>query len=102
MDRLKKAREEIERLFEYKVNLKLWVKVKKDWRDSDILMKNYGYKDGNTDIGRSMRGGFKHTYTKTKNAVFSRVSAACRGRHSDDFVGKSCSFTTRNYDVGRT
>ena len=40
-----KAREEIERLFEYKVNLKLWVKVKKDWRDSDILMKNYGYKD---------------------------------------------------------
>ena len=40
-----KAREEIERLFEYKVNLKLWVKVKKDWRDSDILMKNYGYKE---------------------------------------------------------
>ncbi len=40
-----KAREEIERLFEYKVNLKLWVKVKKDWRDSDILMKNYGYRD---------------------------------------------------------
>lgn len=40
-----KAREEIERLFEYKVNLKLWVKVKKDWRDSDILMKNYGYRN---------------------------------------------------------
>ena len=40
-----KAREEVERLFEYKVNLKLWVKVKKDWRDSDILMKNYGYRD---------------------------------------------------------
>ncbi len=40
-----KAREEIERLFEYKVNLKLWVKVKKDWRDSDILMKNYGYRE---------------------------------------------------------
>ena len=40
-----KAREEMERLFEYKVNLKLWVKVKKDWRDSDILMKNYGYRD---------------------------------------------------------
>jgi len=30
-------------LFEYKVNLKLWVKVKKDWRDSDFLLKNYGY-----------------------------------------------------------
>ena len=28
-----------------KVNLKLWVKVKKDWRDSDILIKNFGYKE---------------------------------------------------------
>ena len=37
------AREEIELLFEYRVNLKLWVKVKKDWRDSDFLLKNYGY-----------------------------------------------------------
>ena len=26
-----------------KVNLKVWVKVKKDWRDSDFLMKNFGY-----------------------------------------------------------
>ncbi|MGN0505120.1 MAG: GTPase Era [Lachnospiraceae bacterium] len=39
------ARMEVEKLFEYKVNLQLWVKVKKDWRDSDILMKNYGYKE---------------------------------------------------------
>lgn len=39
------ARLEIEKLFEYKVSLKLWVKVRKDWRDSDILMKNYGYKE---------------------------------------------------------
>ncbi len=37
------ARYEIERLLESKVNLKLWVKVKKDWRDSDFLMKNFGY-----------------------------------------------------------
>lgn len=37
------ARKEIELLFEYRVNLKLWVKVKKDWRDSDFLLKNYGY-----------------------------------------------------------
>ncbi|MCM1257781.1 MAG: GTPase Era [Roseburia sp.] len=37
------ARFEIERLLECKVNLKLWVKVKKDWRDSDSLMKNFGY-----------------------------------------------------------
>lgn len=38
------ARYEIERLLECKVNLKLWVKVKKDWRDSDSLMKNFGYR----------------------------------------------------------
>ena len=37
------AREEIERMLEGKVNLKLWVKVRKDWRDSDLLVKNYGY-----------------------------------------------------------
>ena len=37
------ARYEIERLLDSKVNLKLWVKVKKDWRDSDALMKNFGY-----------------------------------------------------------
>lgn len=37
------ARKEIELLFEYRVNLKLWVKVKKDWRDSDFFIKNYGY-----------------------------------------------------------
>lgn len=39
------ARYEIERLLDCKVNLKLWVKVKKDWRDSDILIKNFGYKE---------------------------------------------------------
>jgi GTP-binding protein Era len=38
-----KARREIENLLDCRVNLKLWVKVKKDWRDSDFLMKNYGY-----------------------------------------------------------
>ena len=38
-----KARPEIEDLLEQQVNLQLWVKVKKDWRDSDILMKNFGY-----------------------------------------------------------
>ena len=30
-------------MLESKVNLKLWVKVKKDWRDSDFLIKNFGY-----------------------------------------------------------
>uniref|UniRef100_UPI00405745E1 GTPase Era n=1 Tax=Agathobacter sp. TaxID=2021311 RepID=UPI00405745E1 len=37
------ARYEMERLLDIKVNLKLWVKVKKDWRDSDFLIKNFGY-----------------------------------------------------------
>lgn len=39
------ARFEIEHLLEEKVNLKLWVKVKKDWRDSDYLLKNFGYRE---------------------------------------------------------
>ncbi len=37
------ARYEIEDLLEMHANLKLWVKVRKDWRDSDILLKNFGY-----------------------------------------------------------
>ena len=37
------ARYEIEQQLEMKVNLQLWVKVRKDWRDSELLMKNYGY-----------------------------------------------------------
>ena len=37
------ARPDIEELVECQVNLKLWVKVKKDWRDSDYLLKNFGY-----------------------------------------------------------
>lgn len=39
------ARFEIERLLECQINLKLWVKVKKDWRDSDFLIKNFGYRE---------------------------------------------------------
>ena len=38
-----KARPDIEDLLEMQVNLQLWVKVKKDWRDSDFLLKNFGY-----------------------------------------------------------
>ena len=37
------ARRDIERLLGSPVNLQLWVKVKKDWRDSDMLLKNFGY-----------------------------------------------------------
>lgn len=39
------ARFEIEKMLEHQVNLKLWVKVKKDWRDSDFLIKNFGYRE---------------------------------------------------------
>lgn len=39
------ARKDIEDLLMGKVNLRVWVKVKKDWRDSDILLKNFGYRE---------------------------------------------------------
>ncbi|WP_349944312.1 GTPase Era [Lacrimispora sp. BS-2] len=39
------ARREIEGLMDTKVNLQLWVKVRKEWRDSDLYMKNYGYNE---------------------------------------------------------
>ena len=39
------ARIEMENLLDMKVNLQLWVKVKKDWRDSDFLIKNFGYRE---------------------------------------------------------
>ncbi len=37
------ARFEMEKMLEHRVNLQLWVKVKKEWRDSDMLIKNFGY-----------------------------------------------------------
>lgn len=37
------ARYEIEKMLDMQANLKLWVKVKKNWRDNDVLMKNFGY-----------------------------------------------------------
>lgn len=43
------ARPEIEDLVESQVNLQLWVKVKKDWRDSDYLLKNFGYNPKETE-----------------------------------------------------
>ena len=44
------ARYEIEDMLEKKVNLQLWVKVKKDWRDSDYLIKNFGYDKKELDL----------------------------------------------------
>ena len=46
-----KARISMENLLDMKVNLKLWVKVKKDWRDSDILLKNFGYNPKDIEMG---------------------------------------------------
>lgn len=43
------ARRDIENLVEMHCNLQLWVKVKKDWRDSDYLMKNFGYNQKDTE-----------------------------------------------------
>ena len=39
------ARLQMEALLGFRVNLKLFVKVKKDWRNSDFLLKNYGFRD---------------------------------------------------------
>lgn len=37
------ARKDIENMMDTQVNLQLWVKVRKEWRDSELYMKNYGY-----------------------------------------------------------
>lgn len=41
----KSARKELEALLGCKVYLELWVKVKENWRDSDLALSNFGYKD---------------------------------------------------------
>ena len=41
------ARPEIEEMLEDKVYLKIWVKVKSGWRDSDYMLKNFGYTENN-------------------------------------------------------
>ena len=40
-----KARPEMEKMLECSVNLQLWVKVKENWRDSDFLVANFGYRE---------------------------------------------------------
>lgn len=40
-----RARRDIEAMLGIKVNLQLWVKVKKGWRDSDFLIRNFGYRE---------------------------------------------------------
>ena len=38
------ARYELEHMLETQVNLQIWVKVRKEWRDNELLLKNFGYK----------------------------------------------------------
>ena len=37
------SREDIENLLDAKVNLQIWVKVQKNWREKDNLVKRFGY-----------------------------------------------------------
>ncbi len=39
------ARQEIEGLMDARVNLKIWVKVRREWRDNELYLKNYGYRE---------------------------------------------------------
>ncbi|WP_028775345.1 GTPase Era [Shimazuella kribbensis] len=41
----KLARQEMERLFGYRIFLDLWVKVRKDWRNESQYLREYGYRD---------------------------------------------------------
>jgi GTP-binding protein Era len=40
----RQAREEMERLLGSKIFLELWVKVKKDWRNREAILKSLGYR----------------------------------------------------------
>lgn len=37
------AREDMERFFDCKINLKLWVKVKEDWRNREAALRSFGF-----------------------------------------------------------
>lgn len=39
------ARKDLEKFLNCKVNLKIWVKVRKEWRDNPMLLKELGYKN---------------------------------------------------------
>ncbi|MCL2854228.1 MAG: GTPase Era [Defluviitaleaceae bacterium] len=39
-----RSRKDIQRIYEEKVNLQMWVKIKENWRDSDFFMRNFGFK----------------------------------------------------------
>ena len=39
------ARVDCEKFMGTKIYLQTWVKVKENWRDSDVLVRNFGYRD---------------------------------------------------------
>ena len=41
------ARRDIQRFLSSQINLQIWIKVKKDWRDSDFLLIKFGYDSKN-------------------------------------------------------
>ena len=43
------ARAAAESLLDAQVNLKLWVKVRKDWRESEAMLQNFGYRPPNEE-----------------------------------------------------
>lgn len=47
------ARYELEKMLDMKVDLKLWVKVRKNWRDNPAQLKNFGYSEEENEIGRA-------------------------------------------------
>lgn len=53
-DMLKKvgtyARQDMEEFFNCKINLKLWVKVKEDWRNRESVLRTFGYDSSNFDV----------------------------------------------------
>ncbi len=43
------ARQDMERFFDCKVNLQIWVKVKEDWRNREAILRSLGYDSSNFD-----------------------------------------------------
>lgn len=39
------ARQDLEKMLDIKINLKIWVKVKEDWQDNNNIVKNFKFKD---------------------------------------------------------
>lgn len=41
----RRSRQEMERLFGTRIFLDLWIKVKKDWRNEEMMLRQFGYRD---------------------------------------------------------